>query len=198
MNTASRMESTGLRDKIQISQETADLLIAAGKSSWITPREETVVAKGKGEMCTFWLTIGSSAGGRSEAPSDHSDRAGDVHDTFAIQAQDQTVEIQSVSAKAARLIQWNVEILLNLLREVEAHREPLSPGEEFPAVNEEIEDSLTVLEEVKEIIHLPSYEKATTVRDPDKIDFGQAVHEQLHEYVAAVASMYRGKLLWWV
>ena len=50
MNTASRMESTGLRDKIQVSQETAELLFAAGKSRWVTPREEKVVAKGKGEV----------------------------------------------------------------------------------------------------------------------------------------------------
>lgn len=49
MNTASRMESTGQRGKVQVSQETADLLVAAGKTSWITPREERIVAKGKGE-----------------------------------------------------------------------------------------------------------------------------------------------------
>jgi class 3 adenylate cyclase len=40
MNTASKMESSGMRDKIHISQETADLLIEAGKSAWITKRED--------------------------------------------------------------------------------------------------------------------------------------------------------------
>lgn len=50
MNTASRMESTGLAGKIQVSQETADLLVKAGKMSWITPREERIMAKGKGEL----------------------------------------------------------------------------------------------------------------------------------------------------
>jgi class 3 adenylate cyclase len=34
MNTAARMESTGLRDRIQVSQDTADLIIAAGKPKW--------------------------------------------------------------------------------------------------------------------------------------------------------------------
>ena len=57
MNTASRMESTGERDRIQMSQETANLLLAAGKSSWIRPREDKVVAKGKGEMSTYWLVL---------------------------------------------------------------------------------------------------------------------------------------------
>ena len=50
MNTASRMESTGLPNKIQISQETADLLVSAGKESWFTSRNETVTAKGKGKI----------------------------------------------------------------------------------------------------------------------------------------------------
>jgi class 3 adenylate cyclase len=40
MNTAARMEHTGLRDRIQVSQETADLLIAAGKLAWVTPRDD--------------------------------------------------------------------------------------------------------------------------------------------------------------
>lgn len=50
MNTASRMESTGQRGKIQLSQETADLLVSAGKTEWLSLREDKVVAKGKGEM----------------------------------------------------------------------------------------------------------------------------------------------------
>lgn len=44
------MESTGLRDKIQVSQETAELLYAAGKSRWVSSREDKIVAKGKGEV----------------------------------------------------------------------------------------------------------------------------------------------------
>jgi class 3 adenylate cyclase len=40
MNTAARMEHTGQRDKIQVSQETADLLIAAGKTNWLSKRED--------------------------------------------------------------------------------------------------------------------------------------------------------------
>lgn len=47
MNTAARMETTGIRNKIHISQETADLLIQANKSHWIEPRKDIVVAKGK-------------------------------------------------------------------------------------------------------------------------------------------------------
>jgi class 3 adenylate cyclase len=57
MNTASRMESNGMPHCIHVSQETADELIAKGKSGWVTPREDKIVAKGKGELQTYWVAI---------------------------------------------------------------------------------------------------------------------------------------------
>lgn len=47
INTTSRIESTGKRDRIHISQETADYLIKAGKQHWLKLREDKVTAKGK-------------------------------------------------------------------------------------------------------------------------------------------------------
>jgi class 3 adenylate cyclase len=47
VNTAARMESTGKPQRIQLSQDTADLLIAAEKGSWLKPRDTLVHAKGK-------------------------------------------------------------------------------------------------------------------------------------------------------
>ena len=47
MNTASRMESNGLKNRIQVSQETADCLTLKGKGSWLKPREDMIEAKGK-------------------------------------------------------------------------------------------------------------------------------------------------------
>lgn len=38
MNSAAKMEQHGLPDKIQVSQETADSLIAAGKEKWLQKR----------------------------------------------------------------------------------------------------------------------------------------------------------------
>lgn len=65
MNTASRMESNGVKGRIQCSEELADLLIAHGKGKWLTQREDKIVAKGKGELTTYWLEIhsGSKASG---------------------------------------------------------------------------------------------------------------------------------------
>lgn len=47
MNTASRLESTGIPGRVQISEQTAELLRQAGKSQWLIKREEKVAAKGK-------------------------------------------------------------------------------------------------------------------------------------------------------
>ena len=38
MNTASRMESTGAKNRIHISQDTAKLLMDSGKAAWVKPR----------------------------------------------------------------------------------------------------------------------------------------------------------------
>ena len=55
VNTGSRMESTGERNRIQISSTTADLLRNKhGKESWLQQREDLVEAKGKGKMQTYW------------------------------------------------------------------------------------------------------------------------------------------------
>ena len=66
-----------MKNRIQLSQATADLLSAAGKD-WTVPREEKVIAKGKGEMQTFWLEIPS----RSDANSiENTSRYDDVSNT---------------------------------------------------------------------------------------------------------------------
>ena len=57
MNTTARIETTGERDKIHVSQETADLLIRSGKEHWLAQRENKVEAKGKGRSPTTTETL---------------------------------------------------------------------------------------------------------------------------------------------
>jgi class 3 adenylate cyclase len=40
VNTAARVETSGKRGKIHISEQTASYIMAAGKSSWVTLRED--------------------------------------------------------------------------------------------------------------------------------------------------------------
>jgi class 3 adenylate cyclase len=182
MNTASRMESTGLRDKIQVSQDTADLLLASGKSKWLITREEKVVAKGKGEMQTYWVAVGNRRKTYSE---------GDT----TVGEEDPVAEAQgnfypAVCAKTARLVMWNVDVLANLLKQVHAERD----ASNVAAVKEKGEDALlskqTVLEEVKEIIHLPTF-SGQKAKNENNDALSSVVLDQLEDYVSAVASMYR-------
>ena len=55
INTASRMESTGMVGKIQISEETAQLVRRGHKSRWLSKRDKTITAKGKGELQAYWV-----------------------------------------------------------------------------------------------------------------------------------------------
>ena len=48
------MESTGVPDKVQISQATANLLIKEGKARWVRERDDIIEVKG---------TIAEIAGG---------------------------------------------------------------------------------------------------------------------------------------
>lgn len=57
VNTASRMESNGVKGCIHVSQATADALIATGKQQWLTERQDRIVAKGKGEMVTYFVQV---------------------------------------------------------------------------------------------------------------------------------------------
>jgi class 3 adenylate cyclase len=50
VNTAARMESNGMKNRIQLSQSTADELKKAGKEHWYEPRKDLINAKGKGKL----------------------------------------------------------------------------------------------------------------------------------------------------
>jgi hypothetical protein len=70
VNTASRMESNGMKGRIHISETTANKLVAQGKGQWIKEREDTIVAKGKGEMRTYWVEVRSLKGSVTGRSSD--------------------------------------------------------------------------------------------------------------------------------
>lgn len=58
MNIAAKMESSGTPTKVQISEQTAELLTNAGKNSWFIPREDLVTLKGQEDadaLQTYWL-----------------------------------------------------------------------------------------------------------------------------------------------
>jgi class 3 adenylate cyclase len=122
MNTASRMESTGARNRVQVSTKTADLLIAAGKSHWVTPREETVMVKGKGQLETFWLTMKSdgtaSVNSGSRVGSESNDNEDVLVEIDGPSNDLKSAQVENLSSKDMRLIDYNVAVLLDPLKAV--------------------------------------------------------------------------------
>ena len=110
MNTASRMESTGEANRIHISEETAKLLVAAGKEHWIMPRDQAVSAKGKGVLKTFWLKRSNGDGMERYSESGVSSS----HDTASLSLEE--------THKVSRLINWYAEVLFSLLKQIAERR----------------------------------------------------------------------------
>lgn len=114
-----RMESTGERGRIQVSQSTADLILLAGRERWVRPRRESVTAKGKGTMQTYWLemdgaTKASSADGHKES------RKLDTNGARAplvpgLSTQD---ALTGPSKKQGRLVGWMTEVLLDYVKQI--------------------------------------------------------------------------------
>jgi hypothetical protein len=199
---AARMESTGIRNKIQLSQETADLLIAAGKSHWVKPREEKIVAKGKGELQTYWLYLRnhsdrssanehlSSNGSSRDTDDDH-----DIHINVVRDAMEDPKVKRLMGDKTSRLIDWNVDVLLRLLKTIVARRQASAvPKDSVSKLLKPLNSQVgkTVIDEVVEIVTLPDFDAkaARKQSDPEGITIDERVVEQLHEYVTNVAIMY--------
>jgi len=57
MNKTSRIESSGQKGRVHISEEMANILKASGKGHWLSKREDTVNLKGLGAVPTYWLGL---------------------------------------------------------------------------------------------------------------------------------------------
>lgn len=60
VNMASRMESTGMPGRIQVSEDTAEELTQKGKARWLVANDELVSVKGKGDVLTYFVSFGGA------------------------------------------------------------------------------------------------------------------------------------------
>lgn len=196
VNTAARMEHTGLPDRIQVSSTTANLLIEAGKGHWVALRDETVVAKGKGEMQTYWLLVDNDNNSVDDTCS-YSSIGFDITIIATVEQGDfGRGNASVVSQKTLRLIDWNTDILFRLLNKVVTRRNHLVrvsfPGKSLASARwEEVSSAnKTVLSEVEEIIRLPP---ALTYKEDseEKTEIDSVVHDELRDYVTQIAHHYR-------
>ncbi len=182
VNTAARMESNGMRNRIHVSQTTADLLIEAGKANWVKPREDLIEAKGKGKLQTYWVEPTAKVSKTSNYQPSHS-------------AIDQLLLETELDDRMERLVDWQVEILTKLIRQIVAHRNVASKSsalETAPRPMKICHDGNTILDEVKEIIEFPEFdaEIVSKQQNPDSITLNSDVVAQLRDYVRNIAAAY--------
>lgn len=183
------MESTGKKNQIQLSKETRNLLVDAGKGSWAVEREDKVVAKGKGEMATFWLKYrkahsqhsGSSAHGESTDEGTHGFDDADFPDSFSLKTQ--------------RLIQWNAELLLQILKDIAERRQAhgVCPDAEDKLNAAEaaiVGDSCSVVNELTDVIELPEF-KSTKVKSGIVQPLHASVEPQVIGFIKELYLLYR-------
>jgi len=211
------MESTGERDKIQLSQATADLILKAGKVHWIQKREKKVVAKGKGELQTYWLDTTKRSRRHSTGENSRCSISSiDSRSTQGTLGQSDSVDGKSAiwgdeeelpeeatqRSKHQRLIDYNVDLLESLLKQVVARRKMLemagrrcSQGGLPPNIEKIIDkfEEGMVIEEVTEVIKLPNF-NAKAFKDhvdPASIELDPEARQQLKRYVTIIGAMYR-------
>ena len=202
VNTASRMESTGILNRIHISDETARLISEGGKSNWLTPRNEAVLAKGKGELTTYWLfdkhfsKKGSTCASTVASETSFGGSIGSAtHPTI-------TSSNTLMDDRRGRLIEWNVDLFAGLIRKIVARRQAQSStielNEKFIKIGDEISINSAnrgmVLDEVVEIIELPAFDpKVVAVQeDPHSIKLDDEVVLELRNYIGSISSNYKG------
>jgi len=204
VNTAARMESTGVRNKIQCSKSTFEAISIAGKQDWARARSDMVQAKGKGEMQTWWLTPKSRNSSASVASSQMSNENASTTDSESIRMSlpggPSAVPSAKVAArikakeaehclKQQRLVNWIVDMLMEHIRKHVAFRKPST--ESYTATFSPKEGQ-TVLDEVAKVIILPKFNKETydAALAPSEVKIDPAVKEQLRELVTIIADHY--------
>lgn len=180
VNMASRMESTGEPGKIHCSETTANILIRCGRKNLVEKRVDSVNAKGKGRLNTFWIVQK-----RGHDLSLHSSATSETKS-------ESIISTKSGQDRMDRLVDWNVEMLhrqlLNLLNSRELFKSSskglnkaksikLSLGREAPITH------------VKEAIPMPGREIDGIFEDHTQMSSSALL--QLRHYVRSIATMYK-------
>eukprot|EP00980_Cylindrotheca_fusiformis_P008515 scaffold1807_cov140-Cylindrotheca_fusiformis.AAC.7 len=202
MNTAARMEHSGERNRIQLSQATADMLTEAGLASWITPRSSRIYVKGKGDMQTYWLRKSKNRKAKgSELPSDMLTVAEAAETEGESDHSVEDIEIgfdgdtNQGMTKLERLVEWNVEVLASLLQQIIASRGGVVNSiTHLSSAERKIgSGGGTVLDEFTPIIPLKRFEAEDlrARRRASSIEIGDVAKSQLRNYLCLIAGMYK-------
>jgi hypothetical protein len=169
-------------------------------SNWIHQREDKIIAKGKGELITYWLEIKSNNSGRQSSHSSESATGCSNRSKEGIEGQTVIPEkaLKLFDDKTERLIDWNSDVLCRLLQKILSNRECTGTESSNTVVADNDYNSKSIVEigsnpfdEVKEIIALPqlktfhkNWSHGSDVHVPKN------VADQLRDYVSHIAALY--------
>eukprot|EP00934_Nitzschia_sp_Nitz4_P005383 Nitzschia sp. Nitz4//scaffold17_size182527//44169//48060//NITZ4_001838-RA/size182527-augustus-gene-0.14-mRNA-1//-1//CDS//3329539292//5373//frame0 len=182
MNSAARMETTSLRGRIQLSSDTADLIIDAGRGQWVELREDLVEAKGKGKMQTYWL--------KPEKQGVDTRKSLIAPSPVANMLEGNT---EAGSEEKERLIDWNLTVMMSLIEKIMASRGKArrpSRADRLSMSNGLHEHGQRILDEVKEVIPLAEFDCQAVLRSDDYVVVPSIVRSELRDYIAQVCSLY--------
>lgn len=177
------MENTGIAGRIQVSNATAYYLRAHNKHHWLKSRDDSVAAKGKGVLETYWLLPIEAKNSPATSCSD-SGRGSTIG-----------VNMGDVSRRD-RLINWMVHVMAEHIREIVARNQANRVQYEEPknVTFTPAPDSIC-LDETVDMIKLPKFDARADSRaartDNTEIRLPPIVEEQLRICVTTIADTYR-------
>lgn len=183
---ASRIESSGEKNRIHLSKETARLL----PESMVTIREDVVTLKGKGPQETYWLAVGaSSANSHGSSLSDGSATISDndqEYEEYEGTCLAGIVGQTKISKSIESLIDWNVDVLKPLLSAILAQR--VARGNQL----KNWEEASEVDFEVQVVIPFPPYndDLAQKISKMAPTCIAGVVEKELRGYISAIATCY--------
>lgn len=174
--------STGIKDKIQVSQDTCDLLKEAGKDHWIQARAGPVNAKGKGTLNTFWVNPSAKRALSSSGSGTDTSEASNLALSFGLHC-------NIFNEKQERLVDWMTEMLSETIKKVVAMRKGKS-SDYVPLFRPR--PRTTCLDEVAECIQLPKFDPEAFAASQDyrNVCLEDNIKSELRDYVSIIASTY--------
>ncbi len=155
------------------------MLIRAGKGHWVRPREDDVVAKGKGVLKTFWLTP-SSKRAESLTASENG-----TYDEIPCEYIPVNKNVNGIM-KHERLVGWMVEILKESIKAIAAqHAVVQKRTVTIPAYHGKTGE--IPLDELVEAVKLPDFDGAVVAADASSVVVKDEVVESLREFVSIVS-----------
>lgn len=190
VNTAARMESTGMRGRIQVSAVSAHLLKKAGNEAWLTPRDDTVNIKGKGVVNTYWLALKNDYHTSSSVGS-----AQEIAEDQRMLLKPSNVDLNNRhQQKETRLVDWVADILLEQIKKVRiVHERCLhETRRHHENLYYEPPEGKICLDEVREAIHMPKFNAKVidASLDSNMVEVPYEIVESLQDYVALIAKKY--------